>query len=56
MFKKLILMTFVAISFGGSILASATPASAYLVYRFDTVSVPTGADDDDDDDDYGWLS
>jgi hypothetical protein len=57
MFKKLAFLALVAVSFSGSLLASATPASA-LYYRFDTVSVPSfgGADDDDDDDDdLSWL-
>jgi hypothetical protein len=55
MFRNLLLAALVAVSFAGSILASATPASA-LYYRFDTVSVSTFAsDDDDDDDDYSWL-
>jgi len=51
MFKNLILAALVAVSFGGSILASATPASAYLRYTFSTVDVNTHSDDSDDDDD-----
>ena len=55
MFRNLLLAVFVAISFGGSMLASTTPASA-LYYRFDTVSAPSfDAAEDDDDDDVDWL-
>jgi hypothetical protein len=49
MLKALLVAAVVAASFCGSILASATPAAAFL--RFDFVSVGT-ADMDEDDDDF----
>ena len=55
MYKHLIFAALFAASFGGSILASATPASA-LYYHIESVYVHTGSvetlDGDDDDDDW----
>jgi len=55
MLKNLLFAAVVAASFCGSILASATPAAAFLRFGFAIVSVCTADIDEDDDDDFGWL-
>jgi hypothetical protein len=56
MFKKIVLIAFVAVSFGSSILASATPASAMTngLQWIEIGSYQDGANDDDGHD-WNWL-